>query len=106
MRDTLEEALDSIFGAAPPTLEQRAPGAPAPAPTTPTAPSAPSGPANLQVKALLDQAAAAFKDADDALKAGDLARYQADVNNGANLVRQAQQQAGGTTTTTPANTSA
>ena len=106
MRDTLKEALDSIFGAAPPTLEQRAPGAPAPAPTTPTAPSAPSGPANLQVKALLDQAAAAFKDADDALKAGDLARYQADVNNGANLVRQAQQQAGGTTTTTPANTSA
>jgi hypothetical protein len=51
---------------------------------------------------LLDQAAAAFNDAQDALKAGDLARYQSDVNKGADLVRQAQQQSAGTTAPNPA----
>jgi len=43
---------------------------------------------------------------DDALKAGDLARYQSDVNKGADLVRQAQQQAGANSApaTTPTST--
>ena len=94
MQNTLKDALESIFGSAPPTLEQNAgQGAQPPAPGTaaPT-PSAP-GPAP-NVRAILDQAAAAFNDAQDALKAGDLARYQSDVNKGAGLVRQAQQASG------------
>src|SRR5207248_9914287 len=89
MRNSLKEALDDIFGAAPPTLEQLPTGtAPAPTPGAPT-PPAPNGPAP-NVKALLDQAASAFNDAQDALKAGDLGRYKADVDKGADLVRQAQ----------------
>jgi uncharacterized membrane protein (UPF0182 family) len=82
MRNTLREALDAIFGAAPPTLENVAPtpGAPAPAPVAPP-----------NVKALLDQAANAFNDAQAALTRGDLAGYQAKVNEGAELVRRAQQ---------------
>jgi uncharacterized membrane protein (UPF0182 family) len=97
MRNSLKEALDDIFGAAPPTLEQLPTGT-TPAPTS-GAPASPSGPAP-NVKALLDQAAAAFNDAQDALKAGDLARYQTDVNKGADLVRQAQQ-AVATSSSTP-----
>ena len=94
MQNTLKDALQSIFGAAPPTQEQGA-GAPSPAPAPGgPAPAPAPGPAP-NVKALLDQAAAAFNDAQDALKSGDLARYQADVNKGADLVRQAQQQASG-----------
>jgi uncharacterized membrane protein (UPF0182 family) len=102
MQNTLKEALDSIFGAAPPTQEQAAPPTTPPAPGAPTPPPAPSP----TVKALLDQAAAAFNDAQDALKAGDLARYQADVNKGAALVAQAQQLAGGTPTTSTTTASA
>jgi uncharacterized membrane protein (UPF0182 family) len=105
MRDSLKQALDAIFGAAPPTLEQQAAGAPAPPTPTPSAPAPPAG-AAPNVKALLDQAAAAFNDAQNALKAGDLAGYQSDVNKGADLVRQAQQQSTGATPTTAANTPA
>jgi uncharacterized membrane protein (UPF0182 family) len=97
MRNSLKEALDAIFGAAPPTLEQ-VPTGPAPAPGAGPAPAPAPTPAP-NVKALLDQAAAAFNDAQAALQAGDLARYQADVNKGAALVAQAQQAAGGTQTT-------
>jgi uncharacterized protein len=102
MQNTLKDALASIFGAAPPTLEQGAGQTPTPPPTpgAPAPPPTPGGPPP-NVKALLDQAAAAFNDAQDALKAGDLARYQADVNKGADLVRQAQQLA-----STPAPASA
>jgi uncharacterized membrane protein (UPF0182 family) len=105
MQNPLKDALQSIFGAAPPTQEQGA-GAPSPAPAPGAPAPAPApGPAP-NVKALLDQAAAAFNDAQDALKAGDLARYQADVNKGADLVRQAQQQSagsGGTSGPAPAS---
>src|SRR5436305_6400739 len=63
MQNTLKDALQSIFGAAPPTLEQAAgQGGPAPAPGAAPAPSASSG-AAANVKSLLDQAAAAFNDA-------------------------------------------
>src|SRR5436305_7735554 len=95
MQNTLKDALESIFGSAPPTLEQNAgQGAQPPAPGTaaPT-PSAP-GPAP-NVRAILDQAAAAFNDAQDALKRGDLAGYQNEVNAGAEDVRKAQQASGG-----------
>jgi hypothetical protein len=101
MQNTLKDALASIFGAAPPTQEQAAGQTPPPTPSAPTPTPTPTGPPP-NIKALLDQAAAAFNDAQDALKAGDLGRYQADVQKGADLVRQAQQQSAGTTGSSPA----
>lgn len=98
MRDTLKEALEAIFGAAPPTLEQKATGQPAPAGGA-AAPA--TAPQSASVQALLDQADAAFTAAQDALTRGDLATYQAKINEAADLVRQARQAsaAGGQTTT-------
>ena len=101
MQNTLKEALDVIFGAAPPTLEQGAGAtpAPAPAPGAPTpAPSAPS----TNVKTLLDQAAAAFNDAQTALKNGDLTGYQNNVNKAQQLITAAQQASGNAGPSTPA----
>src|SRR5205823_12463 len=65
MQNTLKDALESLFGAAPPTQEQTRTAGQAPAPSAP----APSAPAAPNVKALLDQAAAAFADAQQALQA-------------------------------------
>src|SRR5439155_2282959 len=77
--------LEAIFGAAPPTLEQKPGGvAPAPAGAAPAPPSA-------SVQALLDQANAAFAAAQDALTRGDLATYQAKINEAADLVRRARE---------------
>ena len=99
IEDTLKQALDDLFGAAPPTLEQlpaapSAPGAPAPAPST-----------NATVQQLLQQANDAFAAAQAALAKGDLGTYQAKINEAADLVRRARDAAGGqpagTTTTTP-----
>jgi uncharacterized membrane protein (UPF0182 family) len=98
MRNTLKESLDAIFGAAPPTLENVTPtpgGGPAPGPAP-----APN------VKALLDQAAQAFTDAQAALTRGDLNGYQTSVNKGADLVRQAQQASGSTPAPTTNTTTA
>jgi hypothetical protein len=96
MGDTLQQALEKLFGAAPPTLEQK-PGQP----STPTTPSTPS----TDVSALLQQAAAEFTAADNALRAGDLAGYQSHVRTAQSLVEQAANASGGsgggaTTTTT------
>ena len=111
MRDTLKEALEAIFGAAPPTLEQK-PGAEVP-PTGAPVP-APSPAAAASAQQLLDQADAAFRSADEALRRGDLATYQAKVNEAADLVRRAREagssggqstpstRPGSTTTTTSA----
>jgi uncharacterized membrane protein (UPF0182 family) len=106
MRDTLKEALEAIFGAAPPTLEQK-PGGQAPAPSggAPPAPAPPSASAQQ----LLDQADAAFRAADEALRRGDLATYQQKVNEAADLVRRAREASAGstppaTTSTRPAST--
>jgi uncharacterized membrane protein (UPF0182 family) len=95
MGDTLQEALTSLFGAAPPTLEQKQPTGPATGGTiTPTSPS---------IQALLAQAAADFSDAQTALKNGDLATYQAKINDAQQKVDQANQQSqtGPTPTTQP-----
>ncbi|MBV8162394.1 MAG: UPF0182 family protein [Acidimicrobiia bacterium] len=88
MQNTLKDALDQLFGAAPPTQEQAAGQTPAQPPTQ-TQPQQPTG-ANPTVKSLLDQAAAAFNDAQTALQQGNLATYQADINHGSDLVKQAQ----------------
>jgi uncharacterized membrane protein (UPF0182 family) len=92
MGDTLQQALEQLFGAAPPTLEQK-PGT-QPTPGQPATPS-------VDVKGFLDQAAAEFQAADDALTSGDLAGYQSHVKNAQSLVQQAADaQAQSTTTTT------
>src|SRR5436305_1544865 len=89
MQGTLKDALESLFGAAPPTQEQAAAQGQPATPGAPSQPAAPSGPAPT-VKALLDQAATHFNNAQDALKRGDLSAYQKEVDAGADLVRQAQ----------------
>jgi uncharacterized membrane protein (UPF0182 family) len=105
MEDTLQAALAKLFGAAPPTLEQQPVTGGAPVPTGPAGPPP-------DVKALLDRAAAAFKAADDSLKAGDLAGYQAHVKEAQSYVDQASRAAAqssapaNTTTTTRAATPA
>jgi len=102
LANTVEDALNVLFGRAPAT------------PTTPTTPTQPGGDT---AQSLLQQAAEKFTAADNALKAGDLGQYQQDVKDAQDLVDRAQKlltsQTGGgsssastTTTTTTAGTSA
>lgn len=93
---TLKGALDKIFGtgaAAPPT------------PTTPTTPITPPTPNS--VESLLAQAIQRFAAAQDALRGGDLGRYQALIEEAQALVTQAQQlvATGNTAAPTPTSTS-
>ncbi len=99
-RPTLQEALTALFGAAPQTLEQ-APGTSSGGGTTPP----PTGGVTPTVQSLLDQALAAYQAAQTALKAGDLAEYQRQVNAMNGFVERAHQASGGspTTTTPPAS---
>jgi uncharacterized membrane protein (UPF0182 family) len=103
MRTTLKEALTALFGDAPATLEAGPDGSQPPVvPGT----NAPTTPVAGDVAALLSQADAAFTDAQNALKAGDLATYQKKVDEAAALVRRAATGAGtapATTTTTRAS---
>ena len=102
--ETLQGALAQLFpgleAAPPPADEPPPPGTPPPPPPG----SPPAG-----VGDLLAQAEQAYTDAQNALRAGDLAGYQQAVDRAAALVRQAVAAAGGapadgatTTTTTPA----
>ncbi|MBW8827021.1 MAG: UPF0182 family protein [Acidobacteria bacterium] len=88
--DTLQGALTKLFGGAPPTQEEG--GTTTPAPTDQT------------VDQLLAQAAAAFSDADKALRSGDLATYQKKVNEGRDLVQQARTQSSRSKASTPTTT--
>ena len=104
--NTLREALASLFGDAPGTLEE-APGAGGPTPTEPTEPTEPgpgTAPESVEVQRLLTEAAAAYEAAQTALRAGDLAEYQRQIGIVGDRVRDAQGQAPGapaaTTTTT------
>ena len=98
MRDSLQAALAAVFGAAPATLEQARPGAPpvpgAPAPP-PAAGPAPATPAAPNVQQLLDQAQAAYDAAQTALRNGNLAEYQRQINVVGDLLRQVRQSSGG-----------
>jgi uncharacterized membrane protein (UPF0182 family) len=99
MGDTLQDALTQLFGAAPATLEQKAPtGGQQPTTTGPTL--------NASVSQLLAQAAQDFADADTALKNGDLATYQAKIKDAQSKVDQARQQSNPSTTPTTAPSSA
>src|SRR5262249_54466760 len=88
IRDTLQEALTAMFGNAPPTLEQGPTGTPPPGSTPP---STPSGTVTQQVAQLLTQAQALFDQADTALAAKDLAKYQDLTNQGRAKTAQAEQ---------------
>ncbi len=76
----------------------------------------PAPPAGGNVQDLLDQAAATYQQAQDALRQGDLGTYQELINQVGDLINRAQQAAGGgggtggagatTTTTTPARQTA
>jgi uncharacterized protein len=72
IRDTLQEALTAMFGEAPPTLEEPDDGTP----DDPEEPSEPEGTVAEQVAQLLIEANDLFAQADEALAAGDLARYE------------------------------
>ena len=96
IRDTFQDALVSVFGAAPETLEEGPAGGPADD-TTPTAP----GDVSSEVRRLLDLAAQAFAEADAALRAGDPVEYARKVQEGRQLFEQARQETAGTPTATP-----
>ena len=106
MRDTLQQALNDLFGGAPATKEQTGAGGTTTPSTTsaggPTTPSttAPTG----TVGDLISQANAAFVDAQAALQRGDLAEYQRKVDEARSLVQRAGQAAGAppAATTVPA----
>ncbi|MEA2703988.1 MAG: uncharacterized protein QOD63_1933 [Actinomycetota bacterium] len=95
MRDSLRAALTDIFGSSPPTLELQGAGvplppvagvgSPAPGDVTPEAP----GGVDATVQSLLDQATAKFTAADEALRKGDLAGYQAQNEAARALIQQA-----------------
>ncbi|MEA2843399.1 MAG: hypothetical protein QOJ69_1070, partial [Actinomycetota bacterium] len=84
-----------IFGSSPPTLELQGAGvplppvagvgSPAPGDVTPEAP----GGVDATVQSLLDQATAKFTAADEALRKGDLAGYQAENEAARALIQQA-----------------
>ena len=109
MKPCLSDALTSIVpGAAVQTLEQQGCGTPpAQSPvtqngnTTPTTTPA----ATITVQQLLDQASNAFKAADDALKKGDLAAFQAKYNEARGFVDQANAKAKEATGAAPPATS-
>jgi uncharacterized membrane protein (UPF0182 family) len=88
IRDTLQEALTAMFGNAPPTLEQ---GPTKGTPSTGTPPSTPSGTVTQQVATLLTQAQQLFDQADAALAAKDLAKYQDLTNQARAKTAQAEQ---------------
>lgn len=88
---TMDDALQALFGtspASPVTAQPLTPtvsGTPTPS-LTPTV----SGPVSAQVQALLDEAAREFALAQDALRRGNLAEYEAHIKRVGELISQAQ----------------
>jgi hypothetical protein len=91
MEDSLSGALTDLFGSPVPGL----PGPSAAGSTTAPATVTPApGPAvSSTVAQLLAQAQAAYAQAQNDLKAGDLGKYQTDINQAGNLLNQAAQAA-------------
>ncbi|MEO6120587.1 MAG: UPF0182 family protein [Acidimicrobiales bacterium] len=106
MRDTLKEALVAIFGDAPATLEQPRPGdTPSPGPGGPSEPRAPTGPAaSATVQQLLTEAQAGYDAAQTALRAGDLAEYQRQINVVGERLAAARRATGQAATASPSTT--
>ena len=84
MRNTLDEALAAVFGATPDGGDQEPP-------------PQPGGDVPEEVAALLDAAAQALADADAALRNGDLAGYQAKVDEARDFIARAVTLSGATT---------
>jgi len=101
MRDSLREALTVLFGSSPPTLERQGVGAPGGPGTVPGVGEPGTGeppitnppPTNGTIGGLLDQANAHFTAADEALRRGDLAGYQKELEAAKALVQQASEAA-------------
>jgi uncharacterized protein len=91
MEATLQQALADVFGSAPSTQEQRA--------GQPTVTPAPGG-VSTTVQTLLNEAAAAYAQAQTDLTKGNLAAYQNDINQMNQFVRQA----GGSAAAAPSTT--
>ncbi|MDP1794265.1 MAG: UPF0182 family protein, partial [Acidimicrobiales bacterium] len=90
--DTLQEALSSLFGAAPPTQEQGG------------QPTTPSGPSTSSISSLLAQAEAEFAAAEAALKSGNLAEYQSHTTKAREFNRRAREAADAQQSTSTATT--
>ena len=89
LANTVQEAIDVLFPAA--AGDPTTPTLPTD-PTTPTVPTTPTTPGGSDtVEGLLQQANAKFAEADAALRAGDLGRYQSLVRQAQGFVAQAQQ---------------
>ena len=79
--DTLQEALDQVFaGDSGATTGETNPSAtPTPKPTGSASPSTPAKPDNPAASRALDEASTAFEAAQKALTAGDLGKYQTEI---------------------------
>ncbi len=92
MKDSLREALVSLFGTSPPTLEQQGAAVSPPTPTAPTTgtPTTPTAPGQPTLAQLLGEADAHFTAAEDALRRGDLTGYQRETNLARDAIKRAQ----------------
>ncbi len=93
MADSLRQALVSLFGDSPPTLEQQAGASNVPVGTgtPPGATGVPPSPGQPTLQELLGQAEARFTAAEDALRRGDLAAYQRETQAARDAIRRAQE---------------
>lgn len=102
IRDTLQEALTAVFGTSPNTREEGFGGTEAGGGTE--VPPTPTGTVSEQVVQLLQDADALFQQADEALAAKDLAKYQDLTNQARAKTSEAErllgQEVGASTTTT------
>ena len=92
MEDSLNQALTDLFGAPVPGLPITSASGATTGPTTVT-PAAPGPQVSSTVAQLLVQAQAAYAQAQNDLKAGDLGKYQTDINQAGDLLNQAAQAA-------------
>jgi uncharacterized membrane protein (UPF0182 family) len=107
MEDSLSQALTDLFGAPVPGLPATSASGAAVGPTTPITPSSPGSGVSATVSQLLAQAQAAYAQAQNDLKAGDLGKYQTDINQAGDLLNQASQAASASaapSTSTPSTT--
>ena len=96
IENTLQEALEALFGEAPETDE-------AAGPDDDEGDEGTTGDPGDDIADLLDRAAIAFEEADAALAEGDLGRYQQRIQQGRRFLDEARRRSGaesGTTTTT------
>jgi uncharacterized membrane protein (UPF0182 family) len=99
MEDSLGQALTDLFGSPVPGLPSTSAAGAATAPTTVT--PAPGPGVSATVAQLLAQAQAAYAQAQNDLKAGDLGKYQTDINQAGNLLNQAAQAASASASPAP-----